>query len=162
MSDILTSLWFPGNAEEAVAFYTSTVADSAIGTVLRAGADGPGGPAGSVIQVEFTLLGRPFNAINGQADFPFTDAISLVLLTDTQAEADEYWAAFTDGGEEIACGWCKDRYGLRWQICPKPAIELLSHPDPDVSRRATEAMYTMKRLDSEAMRRAAFSTGGPA
>jgi predicted 3-demethylubiquinone-9 3-methyltransferase (glyoxalase superfamily) len=155
MSDIVTSLWFHGNAAEAVDFYTGLLPDAQVEKVIKAAADGPGGPVGTIVQIDFTLLGRPFSAINGTADFPFTDAVSLAIITDTQAEADGYWAALVADGTPIACGWLADRYGLRWQICPRPALDLLTHPDPQVARWATEAMYTMTRLDSVEMARAA-------
>ena len=157
MTDIVTSLWFDGDAEEAVGFYTSLIPNSSIDHVLRAAADGPETTTGDVIQVSFTLCGRRFNAINGGRGFPFTEAISLALTADTQAEADAYWDTLTEGGEESQCGWLKDRFGLSWQIVPAPAIELLSSADPQVARRATEAMFTMRRIDSEEMRRAAFA-----
>lgn len=158
MADIVTSLWFGPQASEAVSFYTSFLPDSTVVREIRAAAEGPGGPEGTLIQIDFTLLGRPFSAIGSARDVPFTDAVSLTVTTQTQEEADEYWDKLTDGGSEVACGWCIDRFGLRWQICPQPVLDLLGHADPQVARRATQAMYGMKRLDAQEMARAALPT----
>jgi predicted 3-demethylubiquinone-9 3-methyltransferase (glyoxalase superfamily) len=105
--------------------------------------------------VNFTLMGRPFQALNGGPQFTFTEAVSLVVPCDGQAEVDHYWAALTEGGEEGQCGWLKDRFGVSWQIVPTELGEILGDPDPERAARATEAMLQMRRLDLAAMREAA-------
>lgn len=155
MSEIVTSIWFGEVVEEAVDFYVGLFPDSSIDSVTRAAAEGPGGPVGTILGIDFTLMGRRFNAINGQRRLEFTDAVTLSITTETQEEADRNWAALSDGGEEIMCGWCQDRFGFRWQICPQAALDLMSHADPDVARKATEAMYGMKRIDAAEMARTA-------
>jgi len=120
MTTITPCLWFDGNAEEAVNFYVSVLPDAHIDRITRAVVETPGNKPGSVLLIEFTLAGRPYQALNGGASFPFTEAISLSLLCDDQAEVDRLWSALTaDGGMEVQCGWLKDKYGLSWQIVPK-------------------------------------------
>lgn len=148
-------LWFDDQAEEAADFYASIFPNSRIVDVARYGEAGPG-PAGSVMLVRFDLDGNEFMALNGGPDhYGFDEAISFAVDCATQDEVDRYWKALTDGGEEIACGWLKDRYGLRWQIVPSELSSLLGDPDPDRARRATAAMLTMKKLDVRALREAA-------
>lgn len=154
MPRIIPNLWFDTQAEEAVDFYVSLFPDSRVVEVARYTEAGPG-PAGSVMVVDFELDGQPFTAINGGPQFPFTEAVSLLIECRDQAEIDRYWDALTDGGEEVQCGWLKDRYGLSWQVCPTGMGEILNDPDPERARRAVEAMFAMKKLDVAALRAAA-------
>ena len=155
MSKIVPCLWFDGQAEEAARFYTSLLPGSRIDRVMRSPADNPSTPEGAVLTVEFTLAGQQFMGLNGGPQFPFTEAISLTINCEDQAEVDRLWAALTkDGGQESACGWLKDRWGLSWQIVPEGAMELLNGKDRDGARRAMQAMMEMAKLDLAAMRRA--------
>ncbi|MCX4444205.1 VOC family protein [Streptomyces albidoflavus] len=155
MQKITTNLWFDGQAEEAAAFYTSLFEDARIPGVERFTDAGPGEP-GSVVTVTFQLAGQEFVAINGGPEFTFTEAISLSVDCETQEEVDRYWAALTaDGGEEVQCGWLKDKYGLSWQIVPRALVELLASSDREAATRATRAMLEMKKLDIQALRDAA-------
>ncbi|KUL60126.1 VOC family protein [Streptomyces albidoflavus] len=155
MQKITTNLWFDGQAEEAAAFYTSLFEDARILGVERFTDAGPGEP-GSVVTVTFQLAGQEFVAINGGPEFTFTEAISLSVDCGTQEEVDRYWAALTaDGGEEVQCGWLKDKYGLSWQIVPRALVELLASSDREAATRATRAMLEMKKLDIQALRDAA-------
>ena len=151
---IVPNLWFDTEAEEAAGFYVSVFKESRIVNVLRYTEAGPG-PAGSVVTVEFELDGQRFVGINGGPAFTFNEAVSLAVMCDTQDEVDHYWERLTEGGAEIQCGWLKDMYGLAWQVTPKALEELLADPDPERARRATEAMFTMKKLDIAALRKAA-------
>lgn len=146
MQKIVPFLWFDNQAEEAVHFYTSIFRNSSIGTIARYGEAGPG-PKGSVMTINFTLEGQEFIALNGGPVFKFTEAISLFVNCQTQAEVDDLWAKLTAGGEESQCGWLKDRYGLSWQIVPRRLMELLRDPDPARAARATQAMLKMKKID---------------
>ena len=155
MQKITTNLGFDGQAEEAAAFYTSLFEDARILGVERFTDAGPGEP-GSVVTVTFQLAGQEFVAINGGPEFTFTEAISLSVDCETQEEVDRYWAALTaDGGEEVQCGWLKDKYGLSWQIVPRALVELLASSDREAATRATRAMLEMKKLDIQALRDAA-------
>ncbi|MBF4137779.1 MULTISPECIES: VOC family protein [Streptomyces] len=155
MQKITTNLWFDGQAEEAAAFYTSVFEDARILGVERFTDAGPGEP-GSVVTVTFQLAGQEFVAINGGPEFTFTEAISLSVDCETQEEVDRYWEALTaDGGEEVQCGWLKDKYGLSWQIVPRALVELLASSDREAATRATRAMLEMKKLDIQALRDAA-------
>ncbi|MFE7676720.1 VOC family protein [Streptomyces albidoflavus] len=155
MQKITTNLWFDGQAEEAAAFYTSLFEDARVLGVERFTEAGPGEP-GSVVTVTFQLAGQEFVAINGGPEFTFTEAISLSVDCETQEEVDRYWAALTaDGGEEVQCGWLKDKYGLSWQIVPRALVELLASSDREAATRATRAMLEMKKLDIQALRDAA-------
>ena len=155
MQKITTNLWFDGQAEEAAAFYTSLFEDARILGVERFTDAGPGEP-GSVVTVTFQLAGQEFVAINGGPEFTFTEAISLSVDCETQEEVDRYWEALTaDGGEEVQCGWLKDKYGLSWQIVPRALVELLASSDREAAARATRAMLEMKKLDIQALRDAA-------
>jgi predicted 3-demethylubiquinone-9 3-methyltransferase (glyoxalase superfamily) len=165
MPTITPFLWFDDQAEEAAEFYVSVFPNSRIEQLTRYGDAGPG-PAGSVMTVRLTLDGNEFVALNGgPAHYGFNESISFVVNCKTEAEVDHYWSALTDGGEEIACGWLKDRYGLRWQIVPEGLLELLGDPDPQRAQRANEAMLGMKKLDLRALREAADGaparSGGP-
>lgn len=159
MPRLVTSLWFDDQALEAAERYCSVFPRSEITRVARYGEAGPGEP-GTVLTVDFTLDGTPFNAINGGPLFTFSEATALVVDCADQDEVDRYWAALTDGGEQGRCGWCKDRYGLSWQVVPRQLGDLLGDPDPDRARRATEAMLRMAKLDVAALQAAADGTAG--
>ncbi len=155
MPKITPFLWFDDQAEQAAEFYVSVFPSSKIEQVTRYGEAGPG-TAGSVMTVRFVLDGNEFVALNGGPEhYGFDESISFVVNVATEEELDHYWSALTEGGEEIACGWLKDRYGLRWQIVPQGLFELLGDPDPERVQRALQAMYAMKKLDLQAMRAAA-------
>ncbi|MCH6161324.1 VOC family protein [Streptomyces marispadix] len=149
-----TCLWFDGQAEEAAEYYISLFKNSKLGRVGRYNDAGPGTP-GSVMAVEFEINGQKFMGLNGGPQFKFSEAISFQIHCDDQEEVDHYWNRFVeDGGEEGPCGWLKDKYGVSWQIIPAGAVELVTDPDPEKAKRTTEAMYTMKKLDIEALRKA--------
>ena len=148
-----TCLWFDGQAEEAADFYTSIFKNSKLGRVGRHTEAGPGTP-GSVLAVEFELNGQKFVGLNGGPQFTFNEAISFQIFCADQDELDYYWNKLTEGGEEVACGWLKDKYGVSWQVVPTGLIELISDPDPEKAKRATEAMLAMTKLDLAAVQRA--------
>jgi predicted 3-demethylubiquinone-9 3-methyltransferase (glyoxalase superfamily) len=154
LSKITPCLWFDTQAEEAAQYYTSLFDDSRITEVSRYGEAGPR-PEGMVMTVDFELAGRPFVALNGGPDFTFNEAISLQVTCESQEEVDELWAKLTADGEEGPCGWCKDRYGLSWQIIPQVLLELLADPDRGRSQRAMQCMLGMKKLDVAELQRAA-------
>jgi predicted 3-demethylubiquinone-9 3-methyltransferase (glyoxalase superfamily) len=155
MPKITPFLWFDDQAEQAVEFYLSVFPDSRIIRVARHGEGGPG-PEGSVMTIHFELDGNEFVALNGGPDhYGFDESISFVIDCATEKEVDHYWEALTDGGEEIACGWLKDRYGLRWQVVPSELLPLLGDPDPDRASRAMQAMLSMKKLDIRSIKAAA-------
>jgi predicted 3-demethylubiquinone-9 3-methyltransferase (glyoxalase superfamily) len=154
MPTITPNLWFDTQAEEAAQFYISVFPNSKITDVTYYGEAGPG-PAGTVLTVEFVLDGQQYIAINGGPEFPFTEAISLLVNCADQEEVDYYWAKLTDGGQEVQCGWLKDRYGLSWQVCPAGMAEALNDPDQDRAQRAMRAMLGMKKIDIAALRAAA-------
>jgi predicted 3-demethylubiquinone-9 3-methyltransferase (glyoxalase superfamily) len=140
-------LWYDRDAEEAAAFYAATFPDSAVRAVHRAPADFPSGKAGDVLTVEFTVLGVPCMGLNGGPMFKQTEAFSFQIATDDQAETDRYWDAIVgNGGQESACGWCKDRWGVSWQITPRTLTEAMAAGGEE-ARRAFEAMMTMGRID---------------
>jgi predicted 3-demethylubiquinone-9 3-methyltransferase (glyoxalase superfamily) len=148
-------LWFDKNAEEAARFYVSVVPDSRIDAVYRSPADNPSTREGDVLLVDFTVAGQKLQGLNGGPDFSFSEAISLVIECEDQAEVDRLWEALTrDGGEPSQCGWLKDRFGLSWQIVPRELNEMLNSPDKDGARRAMEAMLEMGKIDIAACRRA--------
>jgi predicted 3-demethylubiquinone-9 3-methyltransferase (glyoxalase superfamily) len=151
---IVPNLWFDTEAEEAAAFYCSIFPDSRVLTVARYTEAGPG-PAGSVMTVEFELAGQRVVAINGGPQFQFSEAISLAVMCEDQDEVDRYWERLTDGGEEGPCGWCKDRFGLSWQVVPRGMDELFADPDQSRAARAMQAMFGMRKLDIAALRAAA-------
>ncbi len=145
---IATCLWFDKNAEEAARFYAATFPDSRVTAVRKAPADYPSGKAGDVLTVEFTVLGQPFVGLNGGPHFTFDEAISFQVFTDTQEETDRYWNAIVgSGGQESMCGWCRDKFGLSWQIVPRALTDAMADPDPAAARRAMAAMMTMKKID---------------
>ena len=155
LQKITPFLWFDGQAEQAARFYVSLFPNSRVEKVTRSPADTPSGPAGMVITVEFTLAGTRFVGLNGGPHFKFTEAVSLAIACEDQAEVDRLWSALTDGGTESQCGWLKDRWGLSWQVTPTRMIELLNDPDPDRARRAMQAMMGMTKLNIAELERAA-------
>jgi predicted 3-demethylubiquinone-9 3-methyltransferase (glyoxalase superfamily) len=157
MPRIVTNLWFDGNALEAAEHYCSIFPNSTVGTVTHYTASG-GEREGQVLTVDFVLDGTPFTAINGGPQFQFDEAISLLVECADQAEIDYYWDAFTKEGEESMCGWCKDRYGLSWQIVPAGWEQF--HLDPDTAKvdRMVSVMFQMRKLDIAALE-AAFDGG---
>lgn len=151
---ITPCLWFDFDAEEAVAFYLRTFGQ---GRILRTSYYGDAMPQhrGKVMLIEFELFGQPFQALNGGPQFRFSEALSLSVDCEDQAEVDRLWDALkSDGGTELPCGWVKDRFGLSWQIVPRGLIEMHTDADPVKARRAAEAMFTMKKIDVAAVRRA--------
>jgi predicted 3-demethylubiquinone-9 3-methyltransferase (glyoxalase superfamily) len=148
-----TCLWFDGQAEEAAGYYTSIFKNSKLGRVGHYTEAGPGTP-GSVLVVEFELNGQKFVGLNGGPEFTFNEAISFQIFCADQDELDYYWNKLTEGGAEVACGWLKDKYGVSWQVIPTGLIELISDPDPEKAKRATEAMLSMTKLDLAAVQKA--------
>jgi predicted 3-demethylubiquinone-9 3-methyltransferase (glyoxalase superfamily) len=157
MQKITPFLWFNDQAEEAMNFYTAIFKNSKIGSVSRYGEGGPGQP-GSVMTATFELNGQEFMVLNGGPLFAFTEAISLFVNCETQAEVDELWEKLTEGGEESQCGWLKDKYGLSWQIVPSVLGELLNDPDAEKAGRVMNAMLQMKKIDIAGLR-AAYEQG---
>ena len=156
MDKIVPCLWYNHTAEEAAGFYVTLLPDSRIDNVVRSPADNPSMKEGDVLVVEFTLAGKPYIGLNGGPLFQFNEAVSFQVRTDDQEETDRLWEAITsNGGEESMCGWCKDRWGLSWQITPKRLLELNADPDPARARRAMEAMLKMRKIDIAAVERAA-------
>ena len=145
-------LWYDGGALEAARFYAATFPDSAVGDVYRAPGDFPSGKQGDVLTVQFTVLGIPCLGLNGGPAFRHSEAFSFQVATADQAETDRYWNAIVgNGGQESDCGWCKDRWGLSWQITPLVLIEAIADPDPAAAKRAFDAMMTMRRIDIAAI-----------
>jgi len=151
---ITPSLWFDHEAEEAAAYYVSIFENSHILNVARYTEAGPR-PAGTVMTVDFELDGQRFTAINGGPQFTFDEAISFQISCADQHEVDHFWSRLTEGGSESQCGWLKDRFGLSWQVVPEGMAELFGDPDPTRAQRAMSAMLKMRKLDLEALRRAA-------
>ena len=151
---ITPNLWFDTQSEEAAAFYTSVFPNSRVVNVTRY-TEGAPREAGMVMTVEFELDGQRVVAINGGPEFTFDEAISLSISCKDQAEVDYYWEKLTEGGEEGPCGWLKDKYGLSWQVTPEGIDEIFSDADPARAQRAMQAMLQMRKLDVEALRRAA-------
>ena len=155
MDKITPCLWFDGAAEEAARLYTSLIPNSRIVSVNRSPADTPGGSKDSVLTVDFTLDGRSYMGLNGGSDFKFSEAISLSIDCDDQAEVDRYWdALIADGGEPSVCGWLKDKFGLSWQVVPRRMTEMFKSPDRPAAERAMAAMLDMRKLDIAALERA--------
>jgi 2-polyprenyl-6-hydroxyphenyl methylase/3-demethylubiquinone-9 3-methyltransferase len=141
-------LWFDGAAEEAARFYAATFPESAVGTIAYAPGDYPDGHEGQVITVEFTVIGIHCLGLNGGPAFPQTEAFSFQVLVDTQEEVDRLWNAIVGhGGRESMCGWCKDKWGVNWQITPRILLGALSDPDRAAAKRAFDAMNTMRKID---------------
>ncbi len=154
-------LWYEDDAEAAARFYAQTFPDSAVGRVLRAPADFPGGRAGQVLAVEFTVCGIPCLGLNGGTAFRQSEAFSFQIATDDQAETDRYWNAIVgNGGTESACGWCKDRWGLSWQITPRVLTEAMA-AGGEIAQRVFATMMTMQKIDVAAIE-AAVRGDGPA
>ena len=154
MPSITPSLWFDDDLEEAAAFYASVFPNSSIEGFTRYTEAGPGVP-GQVVSGTFVLDGTRFIGINGGPAFAFTEAVSFTVHCADQDEVDYYWDRLTEGGEESQCGWCKDRFGLMWQIVPQRLYELVSHPDPARATAATKAMYGMRKIVLAELERAA-------
>lgn len=145
-------LWYNGHAEEAAHFYAATFPDSSVGAVYRAPGDFPSGTQGQVLTVQFTVLGIPCVGLNGGPAFPQSEAFSFQVATEDQAETDRYWNAIVDnGGQASACGWCKDQWGVSWQITPVALLNAVAHPDPAAAKRAFDAMMTMAKIDIAAI-----------
>lgn len=141
-------LWYDGGAEDAARFYAATFPDSSVGAVHRAPGDFPSGKQGDALTVDFTVMGIPCIGLNGGPGYPHTFAFSFQVATADQAETDRYWRAIVgNGGEESQCGWCRDRWGVWWQITPTVLIDAVSGGDPAAARRAFEAMLEMKKID---------------
>jgi predicted 3-demethylubiquinone-9 3-methyltransferase (glyoxalase superfamily) len=153
MQKITPFLWFDGNAEEAVNFYTSIFKNSKILNVARYGEAGPG-PAGSVMTATFQLQGQEFMALNGGPMFKFTEAISFLINCETQEEVDELWEKLSAGGEKSRCGWLKDKFGLSWQIVPTALGVMMQDKDPQKSKRVMKAMLQMDKIDIKKLRQA--------
>lgn len=148
MTKATLCLWYDGAAEEAATFYAATFPDSAVGAVHRAPGDFPGGKQGDPLTVEFTVLGLACIGLNGGPIFPHTEAFSFQVSTGSQEETDRYWNAIVgNGGAESACGWCKDKWGLNWQITPRVLTDGMAHSDPAVRARVFDAMMTMRKID---------------
>jgi predicted 3-demethylubiquinone-9 3-methyltransferase (glyoxalase superfamily) len=154
MQKITPCLWFDTEGEEAARFYTSVFPNSRIVDVAHYGSAGPR-PEGMVMTVSFELDGQAFVALNGGPDFTFNEAISLQVDCETQEEVDAFWTKLSDGGEEGPCGWLKDRYGVSWQIVPTRLTELIADPDREKSQRVMQAMLSMRKIEIDALERAA-------
>jgi predicted 3-demethylubiquinone-9 3-methyltransferase (glyoxalase superfamily) len=150
MQRISPFLWFDTQAEEAARFYTAIFPDSAIGEISRYGEAGPG-PKGSVMTVAFQLDGQSFMALNGGPQFKFSEAVSFVVHCEAQEEVDHYWDKLSEGGQQVQCGWLKDKFGLSWQVTPKALGRLMSSGSLEQSQRVMRAMLQMKKLDIAAL-----------
>lgn len=141
-------LWYERDALDAANFYAKTFPDSAVGAVMRAPGDYPDGKEGDVLTVEFTVAGIPCVGLNGGPHFKHSEAFSFQIATDDQAETDRLWDAIvSNGGQESECGWCKDRWGLSWQITPRALLAAITDPDRVAAKRAFDAMMTMRKID---------------
>ena len=148
MAKNVICLWYNGAAEEAARFYARTFPNSAVTAVHRAPGDFPNGKQGDVLMVEFTVLGVPCLGLNGGPAFEHSEAFSFQIITEDQAETDRYWNAIVgNGGKESACGWCKDKWGLSWQITPWVLMEATTSQDQAAAKRAFDAMMTMGKID---------------
>jgi predicted 3-demethylubiquinone-9 3-methyltransferase (glyoxalase superfamily) len=162
MQKITPFLWFDDKAEEAANFYVSLFKNSKVGDVSRYGESGAqvsGRPAGTVMTVEFQLDGQDFVTLNGGPHFKFTEAISLVVNCETQAEVDDFWEKLSEGGSKSQCGWLKDKYGLSWQVVPTVLGEMMQDKDPAKVERVMSAMLTMTTLDIATLKRAYEQAG---
>ena len=150
MSNKLTPvLWFDNNeARNAAEFYARTFPDSSVGDAIASATDTPSGPEGQEIVVNFTVCGQPFSGLNGGPNFKPNEAVSFMVVTESQEETDRYWNAIVgNGGEESACGWCKDKWGYSWQITPRVLMEAISSTDRAAAKRAMDAMLQMQKID---------------
>ena len=158
MQKITPFLWFDDQAEEAVKFYTSIFKDSKTGRILRyddEAAKASGRPVGSVLTIEFELEGQKFVALNGGPEFKFNESVSFVVNCETQQEVDYYWQKLiADGGQESACGWLKDKFGLSWQVTPAVLIDLLHDKDSEKAERVMKAMLQMQKIDIDKLKAA--------
>jgi predicted 3-demethylubiquinone-9 3-methyltransferase (glyoxalase superfamily) len=160
MAKNVICLWYDGTAEQAAKFYAQTFPNSAVKAVHRAPGDYPAGKEGQVLTVEFTVLGIPCLGLNGGPAFKHSEAFSFQILTEDQAETDRYWNAIVkNGGAESQCGWCKDRWGLSWQITPRALMEATTDPDRAAAKRAFDAMMGMKKIDIATIEAARRGTG---
>jgi predicted 3-demethylubiquinone-9 3-methyltransferase (glyoxalase superfamily) len=150
---LVTFLWFDTQAEQAATFYTGIFKDSRISAIHRYTEAGPG-REGTVMLVEFELNGQRFSALNGGPQYTFNPAVSIVVPCGDQAEIDYYWNSLTEGGQEVACGWLTDRYGLSWQIVPAAFLDMISDPDQQKVDRVIRAMMTMTKFDIAEISRA--------
>ena len=152
MAKNIICLWYEGTAEEAANFYARTFPGSAVNAVHRAPADYPDGKEGDVITVDFTVLGVACIGLNGGPTFKHSEAFSFQVHTSDQAETDRYWNAIVDnGGAESQCGWCKDKWGISWQICPQVLVDATTSKDKAIAKRAFTAMMGMKKIDISAI-----------
>lgn len=152
MAKNVICLWYDGTAEEATKFYAETFPNSSVDAIHRAPGDYPNGQQGNVITVEFTVLGIPCLGLNGDPTFKHSEAFSFQVHTEDQEETDRYWNAIVgNGGQESQCGWCKDKWGLSWQITPRALIDAISSEDKAAAKRAFEAMMGMKKIDIAAI-----------
>jgi predicted 3-demethylubiquinone-9 3-methyltransferase (glyoxalase superfamily) len=153
---IAPCLWFEhGQAYEAAQFYAATFPDSHVTARHLSPSDYPAGKQGDELMVEFTVLGMPFLGLNAGSGFKFNEAVSFQVYTDGQEETDRYWNAIVEnGGQESACGWCKDKFGLSWQITPRALLNAMADPDKAAAKRTMEAMMGMKKIDIAAIERA--------
>ena len=141
-------LWYDRDALEAATFYAATFPDSTVGAIHRAPGDFPSGKEGDVLTVDFTVFGMPCMGLNGGPAFKHSEAFSFQVATDDQEETDRYWNAIVgNGGQESECGWCKDKWGLSWQITPRVLTEAFNSPDRAAAKRAFDAMMTMRKID---------------
>jgi predicted 3-demethylubiquinone-9 3-methyltransferase (glyoxalase superfamily) len=148
---LITVLWFDGDAEEAARFYADTFPDSRVGEIFHAPSDFPGGKKGDALTVQFTVLGRSFSGLNGGDMFKPNESVSFMVVTEDQAETDRYWNAIVgNGGQESACGWCKDKWGFNWQITPRTLLEA-NQAGGKEGRRAFAAMMEMTKIDVAAI-----------
>jgi predicted 3-demethylubiquinone-9 3-methyltransferase (glyoxalase superfamily) len=148
MSKNTVCLWYDGDAVDAARFYAETFPDSSMGRIHRSPGDYPDGKQGDVLLVEFNVAGIPCIGLNGGPHFKHNEAFSFQIATDDQAETDRLWNAIIgNGGQASECGWCKDRWGLSWQITPRALIDAIADPDPAAAKRAFDAMMTMGKID---------------
>ena len=153
--ELVTCLWFDGNAREAANFYVSIFPDSALAHNWIAPTDTPGNKQGEEVVVDFTIFGKPFIALNGGPQFPHSEAISFQIPCNDQNEIDKYWDLLTkDGGQESQCGWLKDKFGVSWQVTSPEMMKYLGGSDAEGAQRATQAMLKMKKIDLDQMKKA--------
>ncbi len=148
MTKNVICLWYDGDAEEAAKFYAKTFPNSSVGAIHRAPGDFPDGKEGDVLMVDFTVMGIPCVGLNGGPAFKHSEAFSFQVITEDQAETDRYWNAIVNnGGAESECSWCKDKWGVSWQISPRALLEAVTSKDKAAAKRAFDAMMTMKKID---------------